>query len=86
MTPGTPVVELPAFTRLAIATLRRLALEVARRAPDGTSRARVARLMHEAEELIYCALVAAGQVPSEPCGVLQDDGTIRPMEARDAAP
>ena len=85
MTPGTPVVELPAFTRLAIATLRRLAIEVAKRAPDDDARARVARLMRQAEELVCHAHVAAGLVPSEPCGVLNDDGTIRPMEARDAA-
>jgi hypothetical protein len=85
MTPGTPVVELPAFTRLAIATLRRLAVEVAKRAPDDAARARVARLMRQAEELVCHAHVAAGLVPSEPIGVLTDDGTIRPMEARDAA-
>lgn len=85
MTPGTPVVALPPLTRLAIATLRRLSLEVAKRAPDAEARARVARLMHDAEELVYCAHVAAGLVPSEPIGVLTDDGTISPLEAPDAA-
>jgi hypothetical protein len=85
MTPGTPVVALPPLTRLALATLRRLAIEVAARAPDDDARARVARLMRQAEELVCHAHVAAGLVPSEPLGVLTEDGSIRPLEARDVA-